>query len=244
MTTPTRPVLVIKHIDIEGPGTLGNFMEKNNVPYRVLDAHRNDSYEEEPANFSAIISLGGPMGVNDDVGVYPFLRWEDAFLRRAIQEEVPTLGICLGAQILARAADARVTRAPAREIGWFDVSLTEDGRADPLFEGLPDWLLVFQWHGDTFEIPQGGRWLAKSDVCPHQAFRVGANAYGLQFHLEVTPQMICRWMDAYKEELDLLEDAINPGKIVRQSEDYSGAYSRQAEQLYRNFFRIRDAFHS
>lgn len=239
MTTPDNPVLVIKHIDIEGPGTLGNFMEENNVPYQVVDAFIEDSYYvEEPGDFSAVITLGGPMGVYDDEEVYPFLSWEDAFLKRAIREEVPVLGICLGAQLIARAAGAKITRAPAKEIGWFDVSLTEDGRADPLFEGLPEKLLVFQWHGDTFEIPKGGKQLAKSEVCSNQALRVGTNAYGLQFHLEVTPPMINQWMDAYKEELASLKDAVDPKKIARQSEENSTAYNEQAEQFYRNFFRV------
>jgi GMP synthase-like glutamine amidotransferase len=238
MITPDNPVLVIKHIDIEGPGTLGDFMEKNAVPYQVVNAFLEDSYVEEPDDFSAIISLGGPMGVYDDEEVYPFLGWENAFLKRAVRENVPVLGICLGAQLIAKATGAKVTKAPAKEIGWLDVSLTEDGQADPLFKGLPEKLLVFQWHGDTFEIPKGGKHLAKSGVCPNQAFRVGTNAYGLQFHLEVTPPMINQWIDAYKEELDSLKGAVDPKKIAKQSEENSTAYNERAERFYRNFFRI------
>ncbi|MFQ5956803.1 MAG: type 1 glutamine amidotransferase [Candidatus Brocadiales bacterium] len=234
----TKPVLIIKHIDIEGPGTLGDFVERNKVPYQVVNAFLEDSYVEEPGDYSAVVTLGGPMGVYDDEEVYPFLGWEDAFLKRAIVENVPVLGLCLGAQLLAKAAGAKVTKAPEKEIGWFDVSLTEDGRTDPLFEGMPEKLLVFQWHGETFEIPEGGKKLAGSSVCPNQAFRVGKTAYGLQFHLEVTPPMINQWIDAYKEELDSLKGVVDPKEIARQSEENSSTYNEQAERFYRNFFGI------
>ncbi len=113
----TRPALLIKHIDIEGPGTLGDFMQKNEIPYEVINAFLEDSYVEEPGDYSAVISLGGPMGVYDDEELYPFLSWEDAFLKKTIREEIPALGICLGAQLIAKAAGSRVTKAPQKEIG-------------------------------------------------------------------------------------------------------------------------------
>ncbi len=238
MTTPEKPVLIIKHIDIEGPGTLGEFIEENGIPYQVINAYLEDSYIEEPGDYSAVITLGGPMGVYDDSEVYPFLGWEDAFLKRTIREDVPALGICLGAQLLARAAGARITKAPSKEIGWSSVSLTEDGRADPLFRELPPEITVFQWHGDTFEIPEGGKRLAASGVCPNQAFRVGSRAYGLQFHLEVTAPMVNQWIDSYKEELDSLKGIVDPREIARQSEENSAACNLHAERFYKNFFDI------
>ena len=237
----TKPVLVIKHIDIEGPGTLGDFMQNNGIPYQVVDAFLEDSYVEEPADYSAVITLGGPMGVYDNEEIYPFLSWEDAFLKRTIREEIPALGFCLGAQLIAKAAGARITKAPEKEIGWSEVSLTGDGRVDPLFEGFLPNILVFQWHGDTFEVPPGGKTLAQSNVCPNQAFRVGT-AYGLQFHLEVTPPMINQWMDAYKDELDGLKDTVDPREIARQSEENAETFEKQAKQFYRNFFGITGAF--
>ncbi|MEE9201124.1 MAG: gamma-glutamyl-gamma-aminobutyrate hydrolase family protein [Candidatus Brocadiales bacterium] len=238
MTTPERPVLIIKHIDIEGPGTLGEFIERNGIRHQVVNAFLEDSYIEEPGDYSAVITLGGPMGVYDDTEVYPFLAWEDAFLSRAIREDVPVLGICLGAQLIAKAAGARVTKAPEKEIGWSGVTLTDEGRADPLFKGLSPEILVFQWHGDTFDIPEGGRRLAASDVCPNQAFRVGRAAYGLQFHLEVTPPMINQWIDAYEGELNSLRGIVDAREIARQSEENATACSAHAERFYTNFFNI------
>ena len=130
------------------------------------------------------------MSANDDL---PYLRHEIEILSRAIHEGRPVLGICLGAQLIAKAAGARVYRNPRKEIGWFEIRLTESGAADPLFAGVPPAETVFHWHGETFDLPPGAAWLASSDYCRHQAFRLGRAVYGLQFHLEVTPAMIAQW---------------------------------------------------
>jgi len=131
---------------------------------------------------------------------YPFLRDEDLFMKEAIQRGKAVLGICLGAQLIAKALGARVFKAPVKEIGWYDVSLTKMGSQDPLLSDLPKTFPVFQWHGDTFEIPNGAKLIATSSPISHQAFRYGEKVYGLQFHLEVTEAMIREWMETYEEE--------------------------------------------
>ena len=103
------------------------------------------------------------------------------------------LGVCLGAQLIAKALGASVYRNPVKEIGWFEIEVTGEGAADPLFAGVGPRETVFQWHGETFDLPPGARWLASSTACCHQAFRIGSSAYALQFHLEVTPEMIADW---------------------------------------------------
>ena len=113
-------------------------------------------------------------------------------LKKRSREENRILGICLGAQLIAKALGAKVFKAPVKEIGWYDVSLTRIGSIDPLFSHLPKTFSVFQWHEDTFEIPHSAILIATSSLVPHQAFRYGDNAYGLQFHLEVTEEMIQR----------------------------------------------------
>ncbi len=104
--------------------------------------------------------------------------------------------------MIAKALGAKVYKAPVKEIGWYDMSLTEEGAKDPVFQGFPNPFSVFQWHGDTFDIPNAGRLLATSSPISHQAFRYGENAYGLQFHLEVTGEMIEDWMKEYEEEFE------------------------------------------
>jgi GMP synthase (glutamine-hydrolysing) len=225
-------VLFIKHIDIEGPGTIADFLDSNNVPHRTISPFDGDAYPDDPAACSAIVSLGGPMNVYEEEK-YPFLKLEDSFLKDAVKKEVPILGICLGAQLLAKAVGAKVERAKAKEIGWYKIPLTSEGKEDPLFHGIDNELNVFQWHGDTFNIPDGGKHLAESKLCPNQAFKYGRNAYGIQFHVEVTEQMIIEWTKAYKDELDTL--SLPASQLVSLPADN---YTHQAIQFYSNFFRI------
>ena len=191
-------VLIIKHVDIEGPGLIEHSLKQRQIPYRILCLGTGDTVPG-PNEFTHIVLLGGPMNVYEE-DRYPFLRGEDLFIKEAIQRGKHILGICLGAQLIAKSLGAKVTKSPVREIGWCEVSLTEEGSKDLLFAALPKAFPVFQWHEDTFEIPKWGKRLATSTAVPNQAFRYGDNAYGLQFHLEVTMEMIREWTDEYGEE--------------------------------------------
>lgn len=233
----TKPVLILKHIDIEGPGTLEDFLAKHHLRYQISSLYKANAFPENPGDYSAVISLGGPMSVYEEER-YPFLRWENDFLQKTLAGDVPLLGICLGAQLVAKAAGARVSKNPVKEIGWFDVSLTDEGMQDPLFKGLGNKLRVFQWHGDTFEIPKEGRHLASSPLCRNQAFRVVQRAYGLQFHLEVDPGLITQWTEAYKEELANLNAPIDPEKLLWEARTHHKLYHTQAVTFYKNFFRL------
>jgi GMP synthase (glutamine-hydrolysing) len=130
------------------------------------------------------------MSVNDELD---YLRRELGVLEIALATGKPVLGICLGAQLIARALGASVHRNPVKEIGWAPVERTDAGRIDPLLAGFQDPETVLHWHGETFDLPAGATWLAFSKDCAHQAFRYGASVYGLQFHLEATPEMIAEW---------------------------------------------------
>jgi GMP synthase (glutamine-hydrolysing) len=136
----------------------------------------------------AVILLGGSGSAND-----PGLDWEVGLIQRAMSERIPVLGICLGAQLIARSLGSPVYRSHEPEIGWAPIRFTTDARNDKLFGGLTDPETVFHWHSDTFDLPQGAVRLASSAACENQAFRYGGNVYGLQFHLEATPDIIERW---------------------------------------------------
>jgi len=194
-------ILIIKHVDIEGPGLIEHCLKQRAIPYRVICLETGEPLPK-PGGFTHIVLLGGPMNVYEE-DRYPFLKTEDLFIKEAIQRGKHILGICLGAQLIAKSLGARVTKSPVKEIGWCEVSLTEEGLKDPLFAPLPKAFPVFQWHEDTFEIPKWGSRLATSAAVPNQAFRYGDNAYGLQFHLEVTMEMIREWSDAYRQEPSL-----------------------------------------
>jgi GMP synthase (glutamine-hydrolysing) len=154
---------------------------------------------QPPASFGAVMVFGGAMHPDQDEH-FEWLEREERFLRETLADEVPVVGVCLGAQMLARAAGARVGPASEPEIGWFEVELTPAGRSDPVLGVLPRRTETFQWHHYTFAIPEGGSELARSRVCT-QAFRAGARAWGLQFHAEVTMEMVQAWIAEDGDEL-------------------------------------------
>ncbi len=226
-----KEILIFKHIEIEGPGSIEEFFSNTAWTLHIIDLSREGLLRRDFVDVAAIISLGGPMNVYDDE--YPFLKDEDEFLKKALKEGIPILGICLGAQLLAKACGAKVKKAKQKEIGWSKVNLTDKGKQDSLFTGLPSQLNVFQWHEDIFEIPKGALHLAESQTCPNQAFRFGANAYGLQFHVEVTPEMIESWIHAY-----IKNETLETKDMLIESFKAKEAFKRQADMLYFNFSRI------
>jgi GMP synthase (glutamine-hydrolysing) len=154
-----------------------------------------------PVRHGAVIVLGGPLGVYQ-ADEHPFLDREIALIRACLDEGRPVLGICLGAQLLAAAAGARVYPGErGKEIGWAAVELSDAGVADPLWAGFPRRFTTFHWHGDTFDLPDGAELLARTPGYV-QAFRLGVHAYGVQFHPEVVPPELESWIVAYRLELE------------------------------------------
>ena len=194
-------------------------------------------YLPKPDECTGIVILGGPMNAYEE-DRYPFLREEDLFIKESIQRGKNVLGICLGAQLIAKALGAKVNKAQEKEIGWFDVSLTEAGSHDPLFSRLPKTFSVFQWHEDTFEMPNAGKLIATSTSVPHQAFKYGENAYGLQFHLEVTEKMIREWMESYELEFDGSQPPLlSKLKILTETERKIETYKKRGMSFLKRFFR-------
>ena len=225
-------ILFIKHIDIEGPETLGAFFLKQGFTLSVADLHRGAQLPADLKGIDAVVSLGGPMNVYEE-DKYPFLKDEDVFLKKVLKEKVPFLGICLGSQLLAKAAGGSVVRSPQREIGWFDITLRSHGVRDPLFAGLSPVMEVYQWHGDMCVVPPGAVHLAFSDRCPVQAFCVGTNAYGLQFHAEITDKSIDEWSSDYAPEKQAERQA-----MLRRYQDIKQDFIRRGEILCGNFLKI------
>jgi GMP synthase-like glutamine amidotransferase len=228
--------LIIKHVEIEGPGLIEYCLRKEKISYRIINLEGGDPLPKlDP--LSLIILLGGPMNVYEE-DRYLFLKDEDLFIKEAIQRGKFILGICLGAQLIAKALGAKVFKAPAKEIGWYDVSLTRIGLQDPLFSNLPKTFPVFQWHEDTFEIPRSAKLIATSSSVPHQAFRYGGNAYGLQFHLEVTEGMIQEWMRTYEEELKGSQPPLfSKLKILTDTEIEIESYTRRGMKFLESFIK-------
>lgn len=209
-------VLVIQHVAHEGLGIIGPALFRAGIEVEFLKIYDNAVIPRTIDGYSALIVLGGPMGVYE-TDVYPFIEKEVRLISSALRMRLPILGVCLGAQLLAKAAGAKVYKGSAKEIGWYDVELTEEGSDDMLFLGMPYRFNVFQWHGDTFDVPRGGVRLASSGLFPNQVIKVGANAYGFQFHLEVTEEMVKEWIAVNRDELNALKGKIDPDAIVRET---------------------------
>ena len=222
--------------ECEHLGVFSKILNENNISYQYIKLYE----EEEIPNlndYSAIIILGGPMNVYEE-RKYPFLKKENSSIKEALKINKPMLGICLGAQIIARAAGAKVYPAKRKEIGWFTLNLTTGGIENDVFRGLERQFTVFQWHGDTFDMPTGSNKLVTSNLIPNQAFSIGKTTYALQFHLEVTKQMILVWMKRYEDELASLKGEIDPDKIIKYSEQYIKSLNNRAFLLFSNFLRL------
>ena len=201
-------VLVFRHVPFEGLGLIGDVLDDRGVPYEYIDLARDPGALPDTGSAAALIFMGGPMSANDSL---PYLRTEMNIINRAIAAGKPVLGVCLGAQLIAKALGAEVYRNPVnKEIGWGPVHWTAAARHDPLFAGLTEPETVFHWHGETFDLPRGSEWLAWSDACRHQAFRAAPGVYGIQFHLEVTAEMIAGWLAEEANHADVRELAVLP----------------------------------
>jgi GMP synthase (glutamine-hydrolysing) len=176
-------IVVLRHEPFEHLGHFAPILTARRISFSYRDL--NDPLPVDP---TALIVLGGPMSAND-AGLAPELN----LIRRALSRNTPMLGICLGSQLIAKALGAPVYRNPALEVGWYPVHLTESADTDPVFGGLESPTTFFHWHGETFDLPQDSVWLARSALCRNQAYRYRNNVYGLQFHPEITPEMIEDW---------------------------------------------------
>ncbi len=232
-------ILYLKHVDIEGPETIAPFFESHGYQTHILELYNGAAFPQTLDGIDAVICLGGPMNVYEE-DKYPFLKDENIFIQKLLDKKIPYLGICLGSQLLAKAAGGVVLRSPVEEIGWRTVILTDDGLRDPLFKGLQQKLLVYQWHGDTFAIPQNGKWLVKGEDCPHQALRIGPCAYGFQFHIEITDKSIREWSDEYfKNSPSLLAE--KKDMMLKSYAENKELFEKEAEIIYLNFLKlIRD----
>ena len=218
----------LQHIDFETPDTILEWAKERG---HSLNATRFFAGESLPdlQDIDLLVIMGGPMSVNDD-GQYPWLADEKRFIREAVEKGRRVLGICLGAQLLASVLGAKVYANPQKEIGWFPVSLTPEGKQSRVFHGFEP---TFQWHGDTFDLPQGATLLATSEACPNQAFQFGENAYGLQFHMEVSPRGVQGLIEYGKDELVSAPFIQTAGQML-----HSGEY----EKNRKNLFRFMDEF--
>ena len=229
----SKKLLVFQHVEREHPSNIALYAKEHGMG---LDIVRISETADIPdiASYDALVVMGGSMGAYED---YPGKEAELAAIREAIGT-MPVLGICLGSQLLAYALGAKVypymvDGKRVKEVGYGAVELTDEGKASPLFRGLPSPLTVLQWHGDTFELPDGATLLATNSVCRNQAFSKG-NAFGVQFHVEVTPELVAEWV-ADDGSWAHTDHDMNDGTVVADAKKYAEHMKRQCFALMDNF---------
>ncbi len=224
-------VLILKNVPQEGPGTIEDFLKREGIRYRVVELGSEKIPDDD---YDALVMMGGPMSVNDGE-IYHYLKEEERVVREYIRKDKKILGICLGAQMLARALGSKVYKGPGQEIGWYHIELSDNGLKDHLIQKLASHpkngnlskkFMVFHWHGETFDIPEGAMRLASSELYPNQAFRYGRGAYAFQFHIEVRKEMIAEW----------LKDESSLPRISAETERFYEEYLGRAENFYKVFF--------
>lgn len=229
-------VLIVKNISREGPGLLEHILKDSDVPFDVVNLEHGEPFPDA-ITYSAVVVLGGPDSVND-----PTKKMTDELrqVKTALGAGIPYLGICLGLQVAVKARGGNIVQSPVKEVGFkktsgepYMVSLTDDGKKDPLFEGLADIFRVFHLHGETVELTEDMQLLGTSSDVPNQIVKLGDKAYGIQSHFELTPEMLKQWAT---EDPDLLP--IGEQQLTLDFSEVEAAYTETGEKLFTNFLRL------
>lgn len=231
-----KKILIVKNNTREGPGLLENVLKEHGIVYTIADLDHG-LFFPTVKDYQAVVVLGGPDSANDENDK---MENELSSIREVLAANIPYLGICLGFQTLVKAAGGEVLRCQTKEVGFIDpegnkyeVELTEEGKQDPLFEGLGHILNVFHLHGETVRLTDSMALLATGKFCRNQIARVGKNAYGIQSHFELTPEMFEMWIN---EDPDLLQ--LDENQLRTDFESMRDEYSRIGRQLFNNFLKI------
>lgn len=231
--------LVIQHVEPEGPYVIGEALDEHGVDIDLRRIYRGDELPNDLEGFSGLVVMGGPMSVTSDAG-FPTRRQELALLGRALEEHLPTVGVCLGAQLLAQAAGGSVYAGHGAEIGFGIVRLEPAAHDDYLLSSLPERQTVLHWHGDTFALPEGALRLCANDLYENQAFCVGGTAWGFQFHFEVDREAVYAFVDAFEGEV--IASGFDPRDILAEAPESLGRLIDLREQVTTRFAFLVAAF--
>jgi GMP synthase (glutamine-hydrolysing) len=211
---PTRPVLILQHMHNDSPAYLAQWLREQGQAFELRNSAAGEMPPSSLHGYTALALLGGDMSANHDL---PALRQEEQLFRQALAQQVPTIGHCLGGQLMARALGARIGASPAPEIGWHTAELLPNASTRHWFGPAPR-AMVFHWHYEAFELPPGAQRLASSPACPNQAFAIGPHL-AMQFHLEVDAQKLARWSQDWDPEYEAARAAhpsVQSGPHIRE----------------------------
>lgn len=225
--------LIVQHAEPEKPYAIGDALEMAGVEVLPCCTYKFEPLPEHINDFEGLVVMGGPMSAMSDEG-FASRRKELELLAEAVQLGVPTLGICLGAQLLAKACGGQATPGGAGpEIGWRPMRFSDAAGTDPLVAGVPSELDVLHWHGDTYEPPPGALRLASSSSYPEQAFRIGDSAWGLQFHIEVDEAAVDAFLEAFGQ--DAVGAGTTPHAIRAATREAIGQLLPHRDEILRRF---------
>jgi GMP synthase (glutamine-hydrolysing) len=226
--------LSVVHQSDAGPGVFVDEMRERGVELDEWPlAERGTAPPVEVADYDAVLTFGGAMHA-DQEDRHPWLQFEKDFLAALLDDGMPILAVCLGTQLLADAAGGVARRASEPEIGWKEVEVTDEGSSDPVIGPLAPRFEAFQWHSYEAVPPEGAALLAQSPVCP-QAYRVGENAWGIQFHAEVSAADVGKWIDDYRSDEDAVRIGVDPDALRTETEERIGDWNRLGRELCGRF---------
>lgn len=232
-----RKVLILQHVWENSTGYVGEILRKHAIAYDLVNVEIEPV--PDPGAYEAVIAFGGSQHVYDE-HKHPYFTQEKAMIHQAVEQDIPYLGICLGGQLLADVLEkGTVRRHTMKEIGFYDIALTEEGKKDRLYAGLPGYQKVFHWHEDVFDLPPGATLLATNEYAKNQAFRY-RNAYGLQYHIEIDPEMLDTWLyhpDLQPESSERQE--IEAFQTIEHTRDqHFPLYQEHTSIMFENFLKI------
>lgn len=217
-----KPVRIFRHVACEGPGYLGTFLERHNIPFELICIDEGVTVPQELDNVSGLVFMGGSMNVTDP------LQWiseEKELIRSAIEKNIPVMGNCLGAQLMSAALGGEISHDENMEIGWHQVEADSNNKDNEWLNDLPDNFIPFHWHADTFTIPKDATVLLHSKCRQNQAFVIN-NSIALQFHLEMTTEMIKEWVRLFGSDLE------NNKPCTQNSDDILTDLEKRIEYLH------------
>jgi GMP synthase-like glutamine amidotransferase len=215
-----KPIYIFRHITCEGPGYFGEYLNRRQIPSRLIAIDLGDSVPTSIDGMGGLVFMGGPMSVNDPL---PWIDAELKLIRLAQHADLPVLGHCLGGQLIAKALGAKVRANTVKEIGWHDVR--RNTKPSSWLAELPLTFEAFHWHGETFDLPEEAVHLLESRWCRHQAFVCG-RMLALQFHVEMTEQMVAEWANLYRKEL------ANPGASIQSHDAMTSNLKIRTKRLH------------
>ncbi|HWQ37508.1 MAG TPA: type 1 glutamine amidotransferase [Burkholderiales bacterium] len=225
-----KPIAIFRHTRTEGPGYFANYLDARNLPWRLIAVDEGAAVPDNPSSFGGLVFMGGPMSVNDDLPwIAPALR----LIRKAVVDNVPVLGHCLGGQLMAKALGATVGRNPVKEIGWGQVEVSIGPEAHRWL-GEVSAFEAFHWHGERFSIPPGAVRILGNRWCENQAFVLGPHL-AMQCHVEMTADLVHSWLRSGAEEIAQSSHSPavqSPDQITRELEARLAALHRVADRLY------------